>query len=336
MPPKRANAAFPFKPGQIAVVIPLSGPRPDFPPWPVLLLPPVKDIKDKSIRKTLEDAPPEDGTVPVKYLGENIFGMVQEAEVHEFSEENLVMPHWIQKHKQRERGVAVEAAHQLLKEVPETLVSQLTEPSKGKAKKEEKIKDEPGVVIKKEAAARTDKKEFASTAKKRKAPGDAEVPDRQTSTNSHNGGPVAPSPSQSETMNDDTSGSDEAPIQDPVTGEYLCPSCNNEKQERTVLKKCSGKESCYEYLCVIHDPDLLCKGSLSDRSTPVFICELHVAQGRWKCKSCQSIVCKSPECAWSTASEPGCCKWSCRRKPSHKLCRDCIQDVTDKSTCPYC
>lgn len=36
----------------------------------------------KSVRDILYDAPKEDGPVPVMYLGEDIYGMVQEREVN--------------------------------------------------------------------------------------------------------------------------------------------------------------------------------------------------------------------------------------------------------------
>ena len=44
-------------PGTLAIVRP-KVPSPDFPPWPVVILEPIEEIKSKSVRRLLLDAPP--------------------------------------------------------------------------------------------------------------------------------------------------------------------------------------------------------------------------------------------------------------------------------------
>lgn len=206
-----------------------------------MLLPPVKDITNKFVRETLEDAPEEDGTVPVKYLNEDIYGMVTEAEVHEFNEANAEVRWKVPKKKLKERDAAMRVAHELLKTSPIKEIEELTakrdktQSGEGKGGKGKKRKDRDG-----------------------------------------EGRSASPSATIAQGTDDqEDSLEDAAPLRDEETGEYLCPSCHAE-QKRTVLVKCSGKETCQEYLCGEHDDDLACLGTKDADGPKIFACEHHI------------------------------------------------------------
>lgn len=267
------------------------------------------------------------------------------------------MPKITTKAKRQERDDAEKVAWGLLKLTTEERLEYLLDPKGAKKKRK------GGGVVGSEAPSSDTAAASPGSAKKQKKAENIPASSNVSQT-SPAGGP------RDDVSDDGTLV--EGPIRDQDTGEWLCPKCRR-KDVRKALVRCSAKTTCMQYLCAIHDDDIICKGSRGSDDL-VFVCDKHAVsfihlasdcqprvhknesrlidsnlflpsanpqlKQHLTCQGCESIICLAPECPASTSTtRPGCAKWTCQRK-EHRLCGECLDNTEMKKNkdapCPYC